>query len=73
MRPDVPTNNRRATDEMKRRGKAPPSGSGALPRNAPAKPTPKEGKLSKHRRESTAEAALPSGKVNAVRAPEPTR
>src|ERR1039458_6190240 len=68
MRPDVPTNNRRATDEMKLRGKAPPSGSGALPRNAPAKPTPKEGKLSKHRRESTAEAALPSGKVNAVRA-----
>ena len=56
-------------DEMKRRGKLPPSGSGPLRRDTLTKRSPKEAKISHNRREDIAEASLPSGKVNAVRAP----
>jgi hypothetical protein len=55
-------------DEMKRRGKAPPSNSGVLPRNSLAERLPKEGKVSHHRRVNISGASLPSGKVNAIRA-----
>jgi hypothetical protein len=55
-------------DEMKRRGKLPPSGSGPLRRDTLTKRSPKEAKISHNRREDIAEASLPSGKVNAVRA-----
>jgi len=55
-------------DEMKRRGKLPPSGSGPLRRDTLTKRSPKEAKISHNRREDITEASLPSGKVNAVRA-----
>jgi len=50
--------------EMKRRGKPPPSGSGALPRNSPTK----RDKGFNPRHGEAAEVPLPSGKVKAVRA-----
>jgi hypothetical protein len=50
--------------KMKRRGKTPPSGSGALPRNSPTK----RDKGSNPRHREVAGMPLPSGKVKAVRA-----
>ena len=53
-------------DEMKRRGKAPPSNSGVLPRNSLAERSPKRARSL--RRVNISGASLPSGKVNAIRA-----
>jgi hypothetical protein len=39
-----------------------------LPRNSLAERSPKEGKVSYHRRVNISGASLPSGKVNAIRA-----